>query len=207
MATIPVIRQLFAKVRCDPVSPWFLKNTPWSKRYLFVLLYGSLRRLSAMPRIAFIVLRSWWNHPLEPEIVSNSSKLVSNSFEGVFKPILWMASVGIAGIVGSDVATSHSSTTSSKQLVIWIYIAFGFALCLALYHWWKFLDRLRRVLSNWVIESSAKNILDRRTEDIALFGYTFGDNFRHQFNLKGVKFLAILTFSAVVYISYRNGHQ
>lgn len=207
LAAVPIVRQLLIEARSDPHSPWFLKDNPRGKRHVIVWIYGSLRRLGVTLRTTIIVLRAWWNHPLEPEIVSNGSRLISNSLGGVVKPVLWMASVGIAGAVGSDFANSSSNIVSSKHLEIWISSALGLALCLALYHWWKLLDRLRRVLVTWVAKSRAKNNLDRRADDIALFGYTFGDNFRSRFNVKGVKFLSILTFSAVIYIGYRNGHR
>lgn len=207
LAAVPVVKRFLIETSCDPLAPWFLEDVPRGQGRPFILIYGALRSSGVMLRTAFIVLRSWWNHPQEPEIVSNGSRLFSNSLGGVFRPVLWMMSVGIAGVVGSEVASSRSSVTSSEHLVIWIYCAFGFALCLTAYHWWKLLDRLRRVLVTWVAESRAKNSLDRRADDIALFGYTFGDNFRSRFNVKGVKFLSILTFSAVIYISYRNGHR
>jgi hypothetical protein len=207
LAAVPIVKQFLIETRCDPLAPWFLEDVPRGQGRPFILIYGKLRSSGVILRTAFIVLRSWWNHPMEPEIVSNGSRLISNSLGGVSKPALWMASVGIAGVVGSEIATSSSSITSSEHLVIWIYVAFGVALCVAAYHWWKLLDRLRRVLVTWVAESRAKSNLDRRADDIALFGYTFGNNFRGQLKIRGVKFLSILTFSAVMYFSYRNGQR
>lgn len=205
LAAVPIVKQFLIETRCDPLAPWFLEDVPRDQGRPFILIYGELRSSGVMLRTAFIVLRSWWNHPLESEIVSNGSRLISNSLAGVLRPVLWMASVGIAGVVGSEIATASSSLASSEHLVIWIYVAFGFALCLAAYHWWKLLDRLRRVLVTWVAESRAKSDLDRRADDIALFGYTFGNNFRGRLKIRGVKFLSILTFSAFIYISYRLG--
>ena len=207
LAAVPIVKRFVIETSCDPLAPWFLEDVPRGQGRPFILIYGALRSSGAMLRTAFIVLRSWWKRPQEPEIISNGSRLVSNSLAGVTRPVLWMMSVGIAGVVGSEVASSSSSVTSSEHLVIWIYSALGFALCLAAYHWWRLLDRLRLALITWVAESLAKNDLDRRAGDIALFGYTFCDNFRNRLRVKGVKFLSILTFSAVVYFIYRSGHQ
>jgi len=91
--------------------------------------------------------------------------------------------------------------------VIWIYIAIGVAVLLVAYHWWKLLERLRRVLVSWVVDCNQQGESDRRTTDIALFGYTFGDNFRRRFNAKGVRFLAALSFSAALYVTYGLGHH
>ena len=204
---IPLVKRLFQEVRCDPLSPWYLEDMFFGQRSVIVLLYGSLRRAYARLRIGFLVLNSWWSRPLEPEIVTNGSNLISNSLGGVSKPVLWMASVGIAGAVGSDIANSNSSIASSKQLAIWIYIAIVVAALVAAYHWWRLLDRLRRVLGTWVAECRKKENADRKTDDIALFGYSFGDNFRRGFNVRSVKFLSILTFSAFIYINYRLGHR
>ena len=207
MTTAHLIGRLFIEARYDPLSPWFLEDSPPGNRHLAVLLYGSLRRSGVMLRTAFLILRSRWKPPLEPEIVSNGSKLVSTSLGGTSKPVLWMASVGIAGVVGSDFAASHYSVASSEQLIAWIFVAVGAAFCVAGYHWWRFLERLRRVLVAWVADCRAKNNLDRRESDIALFGYTFGENFRRRFNVKGVRFLAVLSFCAALYITYCIGRH
>ena len=207
MTTVPLLGRLFIEVRYDPLSPWFLEDRPQGDRHLVVLLYGSFRRSGVMLRAAFLILRSWWKHPLEPEIVSNGSRLVSDSLGATSKPVLWMASVGIAGVVGSDFATSRYSVVSSEQLVAWIFVAVGAALCVAAYHWWKFLERLRRVLVTWVADCAAKSNLDLRANDIALFGYTFGENFRRRFNVEGVRFLAILSFCAALFITYGIGRH
>lgn len=190
----------------DPQTPWFLDDIASGRGGPFILIYKELRLSGAMLRTAYIVLHSWWNQPLEPEIPSNGSQLITNSFGGVTKPVLWMASVGIAGVVGSEVASSSSSVTASVHLLIWIYAAIGFTLCLVAYHWWKLLDRLRRVLNRWVAASRAKTDLDRRSDDIALLGYTFGEEFRGRLVVKSVKLFSIFTFFSVMYVFYSLRH-
>ena len=189
----------------DRETPWFLDQGLDSGRGQ--LLYGSIRRSGAMLNIAFVVLRSWWKRPLEVDVVTNGSNLVSIAVGGVSKPVLWMASVAIAGIVGSEYATSSSSISSTEHLAVWLDLALGFVFFFALYQWWKFLDRLRRVLADWVMRCNEVSALSRREGDIDLFGFTFGDAFRDRFKVRGVRFLAVLSFGGFMYVAYALGRQ
>jgi len=160
-----------------------------------------------MLRVAYVVLKTWWKRPLEPDVPTNGSSLVSSAVGGASKPVLWMASVAIAGVVGSEYASASSNIASSEHLAVWLGLAVGFVVFSALYQWWKFLDRLRRVLTDWVKRSSEVGELERRTGDIALFGFTFEDDFRIRFNAKGVRFLALLSFCGFMYVAYGLGHH
>jgi hypothetical protein len=191
----------------DKDYPWYLDDRPDRERRLTVLLYGLLRRSGAMLHIAFLVLRSWWKRPLEPDIPTNGSSLVSSAVGGVSKTVFWMASVAIAGIVGSEYASSSLSTNSSEHLAVWLGLAAGFVVFSALYQWWRFLNRLRRVLVDWVERSDKTELSARREEDVALFGYTFGDDFRRDFKVKSVRFLAVFSFCGFMYVAYGLGHH
>ena len=118
-----------------------------------------------------------------------------------------MASVAIAGIVGSEYASSSLSTNSSEHLAVWLGLAAGFVVFSALYQWWRFLNRLRRVLVDWVERSDKTELSARREEDVALFGYTFGDDFRRDFKVKSVRFLAVFSFCGFMYVAYGLGHH
>lgn len=207
IASFPAIKNLLDEARADPKSPWFLEDGPKRVRHSIALFYGKLRRLGVTIRTTVIVLNAWWNHPFEPMTASNGSMLLSNSLSGIVKPVLWMASVGIAGAVGADFANSSSNVVSAVHIKIWISSALLLAFILVLYHWWKLLDRLRRVLINWVTKCREMDLPERRRHDISLFGYTFGEIFRERFKLKGVKFLSLLTYSAFLYVNYLFAHR
>jgi hypothetical protein len=184
-----------------------LEDVPGLGRREIVLLYGALRRSGVMLRIPYLVLRAWWRCPFEPDTPANGARLVSSTLGGAFKPILWMLSVVIAGMVGSDFGTSHSSFTSAEQLAIWSFVGQGVIVLTLAYHWWKFLERLRRALVAWVVECNTMAEPDRTAADIALLGYALGTRFRNRFNAHGVKFLAALTFSSVVCMVLQLGQR
>jgi hypothetical protein len=205
--TIPFVRRWMDEASIDPGNPWFLSHSRDRDRRISVLLYGSIRRSGAMLHVAYVVLKTWWKQPLEPSTPTNGSSLASSAVGGVSKPFLWMASVAIAGIVGSEYASSSSNIASSEHLAVWFGLAVGFVVFAALYQWWKFLDRLRRVLTDWVNRSDDFSALARRNADIALFGFAVEDDFRIRFKSKGVRFLAVRSFGGFMYVAYGLGHH
>lgn len=207
LMSLPLIKDWLEEASYEKENPWFLTSRHDRERRLSVLLYGSLRRSAAMLHISAVLLKSWWRRPLEPVTPSNGSNLVFSALGGVSKPIFWIASVAIAGVVGSEYATSSFNVASSEHLAVWLGLALGFVVFAALYQWWRFLDRLRRVLFEWVKESDEVSASARREKDIALFGYTFEDDFRIRFKSKGVRFLAVLTFCGFMYVAYGLGHH
>jgi hypothetical protein len=204
---IPYIKRWISEASNDRENPWFLNRRRDRDRRVSVLLYGSIRRSGATLHVAFVVVKTWWKRPLEPDVLTNGSSLVASAFGGVSKPVLWTASVAIAGIVGSEYATSSSNISSSEHLAVWLGLAVGFIVFSALYQWWKFLDRLRRVLADWVRRSNETGGPTRRESDIALFGFTFEDDFRVRFKSKGVRFLAALSFGGFMFVAYGLGHH
>lgn len=204
---IPYMKRWISEASSDRENPWFLNRRRDRDRRVSVLLYGSIRRSGAMLHVAYVVLKTWWKRPLEPDVPTNGSSLIANAVVGVSKPVLWMASIAIAGIVGSDYASSSSNFSSSEHLAAWLGLAVGFVVFSALYQWWKFLDRLRRVLAHWVRRSNEAGGLTRREADIALFGFTFEDDFRNRFRARSVRFLAVLSFGGFMYVAYGLGHH
>ncbi len=204
---IRTISRLINEIRHDPKDPWYLREPAEQKRRPLVSLYGALRRSGVMLRVSYLVLLAWWRRPYEPEIPSNGSRLISTTLEGVMKPLLWIVSVVVAGIVGSDYDSLRSSYASSNQLAIWIFVALWVIVVVLAYQWWRLLDRMRKVLVAWVIESRTKSQSDRHADDLTLFGYILGDHFRSRFNCKSVRFLAIISSSGVAYVTYFSGRH
>lgn len=207
IAALPVLARLANEARHDPRAPWYLEDPIVNDRHGVILLYGSLRRSGVMLRVPYLVLRTWWRRQFEPEIPTNGTSLISATLGGVTKPLLWILTVVIAGLVGSDFSSIHSNFASSEQLVVWSFIGLWVIVLTMAYQWWIFLNRLRRVLIAWVVKCNAMSKVDRIATDRALFGYALNDRFRTRFNAKGVKFLSFFTFSTTAYFTYVLGHR
>jgi hypothetical protein len=181
-------------------APWYLDGTAVHDFPVPVLLYGAFRRSGSMLRISFVVLRNWWKSPFEPQIVSNGSQLTTSVAGNAVKPVIWLASVVVAGVAGSDFSSRTSGVTSATRLAEFIYLGIVFLVVVASYQWYVFLKRLARVLNNWVGACGQLQSAERRDLDVSLFGYTIGDRFRSRIRVTGVGPFSVFSFFGILFL-------
>lgn len=203
---LPATREWINEAKHDTCEPWFLQDGPRLNRRDSVLVYGAFRRSCSMLHVPFRVVRRWWQGPHAPETPTNGSVMLSSVFLGAFKPVGWIFSVVIAAIVGLDFGRLHSNSSFASHLSLVVSIAWWVLIAGLVIQSWRFLRRLQRVLNQWVTSCSEMSPIERRTEDMELFGYSLGDEFRRRFHVRGVNVLALVTLGAVFFWFYGLGH-
>lgn len=192
------IRRWLDEARSDKDDPWFVKDPPRPNRRDSVLAYGAFRRACARRRATFLVIRQWWRSRYEPEIPTNGAALVSYALGGSMKPVLWIGSVIIAGIVGLEFASTRSKASFDLQVNFWLGIAlvvFGIAVIIQLS---KAVDRLRRATLAWRQRCAAMTPEEMNSEDRRLIGYSLGVGFRRSIKTRGVFFYLTATVCLLV---------
>ena len=204
----PPIRRWLDEARSDKDDPWYVKDPPRSNRRDSVLAYGAFRRACVRRRATFLVIRQWWRSGYEPEIPTNGAVLVSNALGGSMKPVLWIGSVIIAGIVGLEFASTRSKASFDGQVNFWLgtaLVIFGIAFIL---QWCKSVNRLKRGTVAWRHRSESMTPEEMYSEDGKLIGYSLGVGFRRSIKTRGVFFYLTATVCLLVLpLVYQNRYS
>jgi hypothetical protein len=199
------LKQWIQEARHDTSDPWYLQDGPHLGRRDSVLVYGAIRRSGVMLRVPYRVIRDWWCSPDVKETPTGGHVLLSSALSAVWKPVGWIGSMIVAGIVGAEFASSKSSPELVSRLSMLLAFACWTAIGSSALQAWRVMRKIQRILNRWVTHSETLSGANRMNEDLIRFGYSLGDQFRARFRVRSVNPLYFtLVIAIVIFVRLAN---
>jgi hypothetical protein len=112
------------------------------------------------------------------------------------RPIIWMASLIIAGLVGYDLSSSSTSEAIILDYSRLVNAAILIALLFLAFQLLKILFTLSRVIRRWALEDLRETETVRREREVIKFGYSMSREYRSTFGSNSLDWVPCLLLIA-----------
>lgn len=174
---------------------WLEEDTPHSKAILQELRRWVLRRWYRV-LIGTKVISDWLDDPPDRSPRTNGEMMLAWTWRSSTRPIIWMTSLIIAGLIGYDLSSSSTSEAIIVDYSRLVNAAVFIALLFLALQLLKILFTFSRVIRRWALTDLSESESLRRDRETNKFGYSMSREYRSTFGSNGLGWVLCLLLVA-----------